>query len=308
MTGSRVHIKTLDVLIFVLALLVIGLISFQTYFRGQGVAEITINGADDQWIFPLDGEATVTVPGPLGDTVVAVRDGSVHVLSSPCPEKICIKTGRISKPGQCSGSPVCPTRFSSRSGAERASSPMRSVNRRAIGEAQPRMRKLVALAAAICLFLASIEYVIPKPLPFLRIGLANLPLLLALDLFPISHFFILLGIKILGQSLIQGSLFSFTFLLSLSGSLASGLLMLAARRILGKSSSLIGISILGALASNLVQLTIARYLVFGSSAWMIAPPFLLVGLVSSSILGYLAQAYKDHSLWLRKVFPSHLRR
>jgi heptaprenyl diphosphate synthase len=169
------------------------------------------------------------------------------------------------------------------------------------------LRRLVALAAAICLFLASIEYVIPKPLPFLRIGLANLPLLLALDLFPVSHFFLLLGIKILGQSLIQGSLFSLTFLLSLSGSLASGLVMLAARRLLRESSTLIGISILGAMASNLVQLTLARYIVFGRSAWMIAPPFLLVGLISSSILGYLAEVYRRRSTWLPKVFPQHYR-
>jgi heptaprenyl diphosphate synthase len=165
----------------------------------------------------------------------------------------------------------------------------------------------VALAAAICLFLASIEYIIPKPLPFLRIGLANLPLLLALDLFPVSQFFILLAIKILGQSLIQGSLFSFAFLLSLSGSLASGLVMLGARRLLKGSVSLVGIGILGAMASNLAQLTLARYLVFGTSAWMIAPPFLLVGLLSSSILGYLAQLYRDRSLWLRKMFPERLK-
>ena len=185
---------------------------------------------------------------------------------------------------------------------------MRSANSHGLlpasdGSGPPEIRRLVALAAAICLFLASIEYMIPKPLPFLRIGLANLPLLLALDLFPVSHFFLLLGIKILGQSLIQGSLFSFTFLLSLSGSLASGLVMLGARRLFRRSTTLIGISILGAMASNLVQLTLARYLVFGRSAWMIAPPFLLVGLISSSILGYLAQVYKQRSTWLPKVFP-----
>ena len=174
---------------------------------------------------------------------------------------------------------------------------------RAPGSSPREIQRLTALAAAICLFLASIEYVIPKPLPFLRIGLANLPLLLALDLFPVSHFFLLLAIKILGQSLIQGSLFSFTFLLSLSGSLASGLVMLGARRLLRGSTTLVGISILGALASNLVQLTLARYIVFGRSAWMIAPPFLLVGLISSSILGYLAQVYKQRSTWLPKVFP-----
>ena len=164
-------------------------------------------------------------------------------------------------------------------------------------------RSVVSLAAAVCLFLASIEYVIPKPLPFLRVGLANLPLLIALDLFPALQFFFLLALKIVGQSLIQGSLFSYPFLFSLCGSLASGAVMLAARRVLRESSSLIGISILGALASNLVQLTLARYLVFGRSAWMIAPPFLLVGLVSSAVLGFLAQIYRDRSAWLRTMFP-----
>ena len=59
---------------------------------------------------------------------------------------------------------------------------MRSANRTMGGQAPgrrapgdpPRIQRLVALAAAVCLFLASIEYLIPKPLPFLRIGLANL--------------------------------------------------------------------------------------------------------------------------------------
>ncbi len=163
--------------------------------------------------------------------------------------------------------------------------------------------KIVSLGAAICLFLAAIEYVIPKPLPFLRIGLANLPLLIALDLLPLPQFLLLLALKVLGQSLIQGSLFSYVFLFSLSGSLASGLIMLGARRILRDSSSLIGVSILGALASNLTQLTLARFLVFGTSAWLIAPPFLLVGLITSAILGFIAQLYLDRSVWLRKLFP-----
>ena len=100
MTRSRVRIRVLDALIFSFALLLIGLISVQTYVRGRGVPEITISGAGDRWVYPLDSEATVNVPGPLGETVVVIRDGSVRVLSSPCPEKICVKSGGISKPGQ----------------------------------------------------------------------------------------------------------------------------------------------------------------------------------------------------------------
>jgi len=110
MTASRVRFKALDISIFVLALLIIGLISLQTYVRGGGTPEITIVAAADgqaagavaeqQWIFPLDARTTLRVPGPIGETVVVIEEDSVRVTSSPCAEKICIKTGRISKPGQ----------------------------------------------------------------------------------------------------------------------------------------------------------------------------------------------------------------
>lgn len=100
MPGSHVRIKALDYVIFFFALIIIGLIAAQTYIGGVGTPEIAITGAEGQWTYPLDSEATIHVPGPLGDTVVAIRDGAVEVLSSPCPEKICVKTGKVSKPGQ----------------------------------------------------------------------------------------------------------------------------------------------------------------------------------------------------------------
>jgi hypothetical protein len=114
MLKSRVRIRGLDICIFLFALLIIGLISLQSYVRGRGTPEIMIEAAgapaagvpaadmsgEQQWIYPLDADETVRVPGPLGDTVVVIQDGTVEVVSSPCPQKICIKTGRISKPGQ----------------------------------------------------------------------------------------------------------------------------------------------------------------------------------------------------------------
>lgn len=42
----------------------------------------------------------VTVNGPLGPTVIAIKDGSVCVLSSPCPAKVCIRTGQINRQGE----------------------------------------------------------------------------------------------------------------------------------------------------------------------------------------------------------------
>jgi heptaprenyl diphosphate synthase len=159
----------------------------------------------------------------------------------------------------------------------------------------------VALAAAVCLFLSSIEYLIPKPLPFLRLGLANLPLLVCLDLLPVGPFLLLLALKVAGQGLVQGSLFSVIFLFSAAGTLASGAVMLGLRPLLGRRISLIGISVLGALASNLAQLALAGVVAFGPSAWLIAPPFLVVGLLSSAVLGALAQGYARRSAFLKKL-------
>ena len=69
--------------------------------------------------------------------------------------------------------------------------------------------------------LASIEYIIPKPLPFMRLGLANLPVLIGLETLAPPAFLLLVLLKVIGQALIMGTLFSHIFILSFCGSIAS---------------------------------------------------------------------------------------
>jgi heptaprenyl diphosphate synthase len=160
---------------------------------------------------------------------------------------------------------------------------------------------VVAFLAALSLFLSTVEYVIPKPVPFLRLGLANLPLLISLTTLPVPQLLALILLKVVGQALIHGSLFSYVFLLSLCGSLTGGAVMILAARLPRKSISLIGISILGALASNTAQLLLAVSLVFGANGWLIAPPLLGVGLVSSTAIGILAERFVRTSRWIREM-------
>ena len=49
---------------------------------------------------PADRDAVVRVPGPLGESVVEVRSGGVSMISSPCPDKLCMGMGRISSSGE----------------------------------------------------------------------------------------------------------------------------------------------------------------------------------------------------------------
>lgn len=54
----------------------------------------------------------------------------------------------------------------------------------------PTKRK-ICYVASTTLLLSALEYLIPKPLPFLKLGLANLPLLVVLDSFGWKDFLLL---------------------------------------------------------------------------------------------------------------------
>jgi len=156
----------------------------------------------------------------------------------------------------------------------------------------------VSLLGGLCFFLSTLEYMIPKPLPFIRLGLANFPLLLALDILPFSYFVLLAALKVAGQALISGTLFSYVFLFSLGGTALSSLLMYALRKCLGKKMiSLVGISAAGAMAFNAATLVMAYYFVFGESIRYAAAPILALGIVTGTLLGFLCEYFIGRSKW-----------
>jgi heptaprenyl diphosphate synthase len=159
-------------------------------------------------------------------------------------------------------------------------------------------RRSLAILGALCQFLSALEYLVPKPLPFMRLGLANLPLMVALDVFPFRAFILLAAVKVAGQALITGTLFSYVFLFSLAGTAASALSMYALRRLLGRGRiSFIGLGAAGAALSNLSQLALARLFLFRESAVFIAPPFLAAGLISGTALGLFCEQFSRRSQW-----------
>ncbi len=160
---------------------------------------------------------------------------------------------------------------------------------------------VTALMGAFCFFLSAIEYMLPKPMPFMRLGIANLPILLAVDILPFRWFLALAAVKVIGMSLISGTLFSYVALFSLAGTMAAALVMWGARRAGGKFISQIGVSIAGAMVSNAVQILIARFLVFRETAWLIAPLFLGMGLVTGAALGVFAESFARISLWYARA-------
>ncbi|WP_010259540.1 NusG domain II-containing protein [Treponema primitia] len=74
--------------------------AFMVYGRPRDAAQVFIQGEGRTWVFPSDAEETVSIPGPVGDTVVEISGGRSRILSSPCNNQICVAAGHIHRQGQ----------------------------------------------------------------------------------------------------------------------------------------------------------------------------------------------------------------
>ena len=85
-------------LVLLLALLV-G-VSFVLPFGRRAGAKIVVD-AENKTVFtaPLDQDRRFEIEGPLGTTQLEISDEAVRVLSSPCPQKICIGLGEARRTG-----------------------------------------------------------------------------------------------------------------------------------------------------------------------------------------------------------------
>ncbi|MFW5686294.1 MAG: NusG domain II-containing protein, partial [Spirochaetota bacterium] len=63
-------------------------------------SEVSIENDEGVFLYPLDQDREIAVRGPLGNTIVEIEDGRVHVHESPCRDKICIAAGWLSDTGQ----------------------------------------------------------------------------------------------------------------------------------------------------------------------------------------------------------------
>jgi heptaprenyl diphosphate synthase len=157
------------------------------------------------------------------------------------------------------------------------------------------IKKKVRLARIACLIaigavLHTVETIIITALPllpvFMRLGLANIVTLIAIVLFDTKTGITVAGMRSILGSAVKGMLFSFSFVLSFSGAISSALVMGMVYKYL--QFGLIGVSIIGAISSNLAQMIIV-YLCFERNIWVfnLLPFLLIIALVGGSINGII---------------------
>jgi len=144
-------------------------------------------------------------------------------------------------------------------------------------------------AAGIALFV--LESLIPTPLPFLKIGLANVSTVVALEMFGFSAGVLVMAIRVSVGSLLVGALLSPSFLVAAAAGLASSLIMGGVRAATGRLFSVVGLSLIGAIAHVIAQLCVVSFLFVRSAALLSLLPLLLTtALIGGIVVGWVASA------------------
>ena len=142
--------------------------------------------------------------------------------------------------------------------------------------------------AALALF--TFEQLVPRPLPWMKLGLANLAVLLALLTQGPAAALLVQLTKWLVGSLLTGSLGGPAFVIAGSAGLASWAVMALAWRGTGRLFSPLGLSLLGAAVHQTVQLGTAGLYIHQAGLLSLLPLSLLSALGSGAFIGLLAGA------------------
>lgn len=152
-------------------------------------------------------------------------------------------------------------------------------------------KKLVSFFAGFSAFIAVFENLIPLPLPFLRLGLSNIPVMLGLNIFNFFEFSFIVLFKTIFSHLFRGTLLSIPFLIGLSGSILFIILLYPFYKLMKKHITFISVGIIGAFFHNTGQILIAlifiplKPLIFIGAILIIAGTFF--GLITGIICNIL---------------------
>ena len=93
-------LKKGDWAVLFLALSLITATAIPVYRRSGSEAHLVLEAPDLTEVYSLSVSREIRVPGPLGETVVVIENGTVRVKDSPCRDKLCVFSGTLNKAGE----------------------------------------------------------------------------------------------------------------------------------------------------------------------------------------------------------------
>ena len=139
---------------------------------------------------------------------------------------------------------------------------------------------------ALALIFSYIETLIPFQIgiPGVKLGLANLVIVIALYRMPVGEVYLLSGVRVVLTGFLFGNLMSILY--SLAGGILSLTVMWGMKRI--RSVSSLGVSIAGGVFHNVGQLLAAALMVETYGVFSYLPVLLISGLLTGFVIGLAA--------------------
>jgi heptaprenyl diphosphate synthase len=152
------------------------------------------------------------------------------------------------------------------------------------------VRKMSALALflAMAVILSYVESFIPSWVPGVKLGLANLIIILLLYEYSWYDALLIDIGRVFLASLIRGNIFTMPFYMSLAGALMSFLVMALAHYFL-KRLTVYGVSILGAYFHSLAQVFVASLFVESWSVFFYFPFISLLSMATGLLTAFVAE-------------------
>jgi hypothetical protein len=94
------RLRLFDFVALVLSVSAVVAVGVFAYGSGGAASQVSVQTDEGTYLYPLDQERLITVSGPLGQTTIEIHDGRVHVVDSPCRDKICVAAGWLDQSGQ----------------------------------------------------------------------------------------------------------------------------------------------------------------------------------------------------------------
>lgn len=89
-----------DYLILLCALALLPWLYFSHWSGGgAGTQALIVDGSGHELVLPLATDRRIEIAGPLGASVIEIRDGQVRFASSPCEGKFCVHAGWLGTGG-----------------------------------------------------------------------------------------------------------------------------------------------------------------------------------------------------------------
>lgn len=87
------YLKWADIPIFLINITIIVLFSLSVYSSSSQEPQVYIETEEDRWIYSIEEEQILNIPGRIGDSLVEIKEGKVRFLDSPCQDKLCEQMG-----------------------------------------------------------------------------------------------------------------------------------------------------------------------------------------------------------------------